>query len=51
MSACSALRTFSSVDGKTLKGRCPIHNGSNPTQSVVSNGLSLYFGDCDAAAR
>ena len=33
--------------GASLKGRCPIHNGSNPTQFVVSNGLWHCFGDCD----
>jgi hypothetical protein len=33
--------------GASLKGRCPIHGGSNPTQFVVSNGLWHCFGDCD----
>lgn len=33
--------------GASLKGRCPIHEGSNPTQFVVSNGLWHCFGDCN----
>jgi hypothetical protein len=32
--------------GQSLKGCCPIHKGSNPTQFVVSNGLWHCFGDC-----
>ncbi len=32
--------------GTSLKGRCPIHNGTNPTQFVVSTGLWHCFGDC-----
>lgn len=34
--------------GDTLKGCCPIHNGSNPTQFTVSlkKGLWHCFGDC-----
>jgi hypothetical protein len=35
--------------GDTLKGCCPIHNGSNPTQFTVSlkKGLWHCFGDCE----
>ena len=33
--------------GTSLKGCCPIHNGSNPRQFVISNGLWHCFGDCD----
>jgi len=33
--------------GSTLKGCCPIHQGSNARQFVVSNGLWHCFGDCD----
>lgn len=33
--------------GATLKGCCPIHQGRNPRQFVVSNGLWHCFGDCD----
>jgi hypothetical protein len=29
--------------GNSLKGRCPIHNGSNPRQFVVSNNLWQCF--------
>jgi CHC2-type zinc finger protein len=34
--------------GRTLKGPCPIHKGSNPTQFVVDadKGLWHCFGDC-----
>jgi hypothetical protein len=35
--------------GRTLKGPCPIHGGSNPTQFAVdvNKGLWHCFGDCN----